>query len=298
MARIRTIKPEFWQNESLASCSPHARLLAIAALQLADSSGRLLWIPMQVHAHAFPFEPGIDITDLARELVEIGYLSVYEHGGKKYAEVTNFIKHQRLSGKEADYESNIPSPRDDGSSCIFHSEAKGKTQALPREAHGIPGKGTGNREREQGKGTGNTSSATAPDKSPDPDPTDLIFEHWQRVHDHPKARLDDKRRKLINRAMKLGYTANDLRLAISGCSKSPFHMGDNDGGTRYDGLDLILRDASKIDQFIGFYHNPPTPRGKQGRVEALNQQAVDDFLSGDDPFASPSDIETEYTVEG
>ena len=30
MARIRSVKPEFFHHEGLASCSPHARLLFVA----------------------------------------------------------------------------------------------------------------------------------------------------------------------------------------------------------------------------------------------------------------------------
>jgi len=76
MARIRTVKPEFFHNEELAMCSPHARLLAIALLHLADSEGRMRWIPMQIHAHAFPFEKNLDVSELASELTSAGYLKV------------------------------------------------------------------------------------------------------------------------------------------------------------------------------------------------------------------------------
>lgn len=123
MARIRTIKPEFWQNESLANCSAHARLLAIALLQLADSKGRFRWIPMQVHAHAFPFEPDVDLMALAEELVKIGYINLYDYEGKRYAEIPKFLKHQRLTGKEAAGESKIPSGETTGISPVFPEEA-------------------------------------------------------------------------------------------------------------------------------------------------------------------------------
>lgn len=77
-----------------------------------------------------------------------------------------------------------------------------------------------------------------------------VFGHWQWRMNHKNAKLDDKRKKLIQKALKLGYSTVDLIAAIDGCAKSPFHMGQNDRNAVYDGLDLILRDASKIDGFI------------------------------------------------
>ena len=84
-----------------------------------------------------------------------------------------------------------------------------------------------------------------------------VFDHWKTVMNHPKSSLDAKRRKLIAGRMKEGYGEDDLKSAINGCSKSAFHMGDNERQQRYDGLDLILRDASHIDKFLSLDRNPP-----------------------------------------
>ena len=93
-----------------------------------------------------------------------------------------------------------------------------------------------------------------------------IFDHWKSTLGHDRAKLDQKRSKQITSALALGYSVEDLCNAITGCSLSPFHMGDNEKGQRYDTLDLILRNAEKIDQFIGFYRNPPKPiNGKTQR---------------------------------
>jgi len=75
-----------------------------------------------------------------------------------------------------------------------------------------------------------------------------LFKHWQRVHGHPQAKLDAKRRKAIERAVK-SHGADVVRAAIDGCAKSAFHKGQNDRGAVYDDLTLILRDASKIESF-------------------------------------------------
>lgn len=86
-----------------------------------------------------------------------------------------------------------------------------------------------------------------------------IFAVWQAMCDHPKAILDDKRRKLILRWLKSGYTEQQLADAIRGCSVTPHNMGVNDRGERYDDLGLILRDGDHIDRFCRNWERPPTP---------------------------------------
>lgn len=86
-----------------------------------------------------------------------------------------------------------------------------------------------------------------------------VFEFWKAIMGHKKAKPDDKRFKKIKEAIKMGYSVQDLTDAIRGCSKSIFHMGDNDRGMRYDSISLILRDAEHIDKFIQINLNPPEP---------------------------------------
>lgn len=77
-----------------------------------------------------------------------------------------------------------------------------------------------------------------------------VFTHWQSVMKHPHAKLDAKRRKKIEVAFSLGYTIPQLKHAINGCANTPFNMGKNETGQRYDGIDLIFRDAEHIERFI------------------------------------------------
>ena len=74
-----------------------------------------------------------------------------------------------------------------------------------------------------------------------------MFAHWQRATEHPRAKLDAKRRTLIARALK-DHPAADLMRAIDGYAASPWHRGENDRGTKYLGLELILRDAAHIER--------------------------------------------------
>lgn len=77
-----------------------------------------------------------------------------------------------------------------------------------------------------------------------------LFDFWKTTLNHEKAKIDTKRTKAIKNALKLGYSIDDLKSAIIGCSKTPHNMGQNDRGEKYDSIDLIFRDADHIDRFI------------------------------------------------
>jgi len=85
----------------------------------------------------------------------------------------------------------------------------------------------------------------------------IIFEYWQEVLHHPRAKLDNKRKRLIERALKLhSGNSEPLKHAILGCSRSKWHMGDNPDGKKYDDIELILRDASHIEKFMHIADHP------------------------------------------
>ncbi|WP_423396059.1 hypothetical protein [Burkholderia sp. LMG 21824] len=124
-----------------------------------------------------------------------------------------------------------------------------------------------------------------------------IFEYWQLVMSSPRSRLDDNRRGLIRRAIAHGYTVPELKEAIRGCSRSPFHMGQNDRQTAFNGLDLILRNAEKIDEFRKIDAHPPTAMTIRNGVQPQRLTAAErrrlesdanmrDFLGIDDSAAN------------
>lgn len=66
---------------------------------------------------------------------------------------------------------------------------------------------------------------------------------------HPRAKLDNKRKSIIKKALKL-YDVTELKKAIDGCANTPYHMGKNETGQIYDDINLILRDSDHIERFI------------------------------------------------
>lgn len=109
-----------------------------------------------------------------------------------------------------------------------------------------------------------------------------VFTYWQRVLNHPRAQLDAKREKAIKARLKDGYTVEDLCVAVDGCSRSAYHMGQNDTRTLYNDIELICRDGPKVDGFIK--KATVTPGGPQ-RSNA-QQQTIDNltaYLQGEQP---------------
>ena len=101
MARIRTIKPEFWRDELLAGISPEAALLAIGLLNHCDDEGYFNANPKLVESDVFPLRTlSSTTTVLLQELSGIGYIEVFSGSdGKTYGKVANFEKHQVINKK-------------------------------------------------------------------------------------------------------------------------------------------------------------------------------------------------------
>lgn len=97
--RIRTIKPEFWQNEKMASLPPMTQLLAIGLLNYADDDGYFVNSPALIRAAVFPFqENSRNIPVMLRELSGIGFLALgKDKNGKDHGHVVNFKVHQQIN---------------------------------------------------------------------------------------------------------------------------------------------------------------------------------------------------------
>lgn len=104
MARIRTIKPEFFTSEDIAGLSPLARLLYIALWCEADREGRLIWKPKTFKLRYLPADE-CDVEELCAELLRQGLVMTY---GSGLAYIPSFSDHQHVNPREA--ASTLPVP--------------------------------------------------------------------------------------------------------------------------------------------------------------------------------------------
>jgi hypothetical protein len=105
MARIRTIKPEFFTSEDITSLTPLSRLFYVSLWCESDRLGRLEWKPGTFKLRYFPAD-SCDILAMGKELSDAGLIVLYEADGKKYAEIPTFEEHQVINNREAP--SHIP----------------------------------------------------------------------------------------------------------------------------------------------------------------------------------------------
>jgi hypothetical protein len=98
MARIRSIKPEFWSSEQVMSCSVPARLLFIGLWNFCDDCGHHPLAPKQIKALVFPGDTDVTpevVRVLLGELSANGLIAVYAVDGRDYLEVTGW-RHQKI----------------------------------------------------------------------------------------------------------------------------------------------------------------------------------------------------------
>lgn len=97
MARIRSIKPEFWTSEQVMECSLNARLMFLGMWNFADDSGRLPYSPKSIKAQIFPSDDlSLEtIRGMILELSANGLVLIYAIEGKEYLQITGW-HHQRI----------------------------------------------------------------------------------------------------------------------------------------------------------------------------------------------------------
>jgi hypothetical protein len=99
MGRIRTVKPEFFQDEELSSLPEITHLLAGGLLCYSDDDGYFNANHGLVKAAIFPLrESSVSIHDMLMQLASIGFIRLGKAvDGKHYGQVVKFSQHQRVN---------------------------------------------------------------------------------------------------------------------------------------------------------------------------------------------------------
>lgn len=98
MSRIRTIKPEFVQSETVGALSRDARLLFIQLWTICDDSGRARAASRMLASLLYPYDDDAPklLGKWLAELERAGCIRLYEVDGSKYLDIPNWLKHQRI----------------------------------------------------------------------------------------------------------------------------------------------------------------------------------------------------------
>ena len=239
MARIRTIKPEFFTSLTLAKVSRPARLTFIGLWTYCDDEGRGRAEPRLIKAAVWPLDDDYAACDVEADLAELaaaGLIQRYTQDGAHYLAIRNWAEHQKIGHPTP---SRLPPPpaRRSGDvpvapECFMNPH---ENPVSPPESLTLERKGK-ERNREAPERRGKVLL------TPDEEAVIAYYRsaHTKRLRGEPPPKL----LRLLRTALR-SYPVADLCRAIDGNASSQFHR---DGG--HLGLELILRDAEKIDYFL------------------------------------------------
>lgn len=123
--RIRSIKPEFFQDEDIARLPIIDRLVFVGLWTQADKAGRLEDRPARLKVQIIPYEKA-DIEPSLDRLVAGNFLVRYVVNGRKYLAVRTFTKHQRPHHTEQESEFPAPTPLDNGATTVVERMEEGR----------------------------------------------------------------------------------------------------------------------------------------------------------------------------
>jgi hypothetical protein len=119
MARTRSIKPSFFDNEILGDLPPLTRLLFIGLWGIADREGRLEDRPKRIKKELLGYDDVStdEVSGMLQSLHDTGFIIRYATQDKDYIQVINFGKHQNPHVKEK--ASEIPPPPEEPTYRVY-----------------------------------------------------------------------------------------------------------------------------------------------------------------------------------
>lgn len=141
MARIRSIKPEFWTSEQVVECSPTARLLFIGIWNFSDDNGIHPDSVKRLKMEIFPSDSIADheIQAMVDELLKVGLLEHYKVENLGFLRVTGWSRHQKIDKPTYKHPLPIPPKFDDASEKARRPLPE--SSASPRVRNGMESNG-------------------------------------------------------------------------------------------------------------------------------------------------------------
>ncbi|MDV6275400.1 hypothetical protein R3Q06_18045 [Rhodococcus erythropolis] len=184
VARIRSIKPEFWSSPSLPK-DPWTRLLYMAMWNWADDNGIGTANERELIGFAFPNDGEITLDEFRRMLVEIHRVFgviFYTVEGRRFYSISSWEKHQKFDRRS---KGRNPHP-EDAETLIYQCDCaeSWKSHECPPKARRDVVAGT---EEQRNRGTEEKNSCATPLR--EPDRFDEFWSEYPRRRDRRKAVL-------------------------------------------------------------------------------------------------------------
>ena len=186
MARIRTIKPDFFRHEGLYEAEKETGLplrVAFAGLwTAADREGRFAWKPRQLKLDALPYDE-LDFSRVLDALCTRGHIVKYIVAGVEYGCIPSWGDHQVINNRES--ASEFPAVEEGSIESTTSTREARVTDAstTPLVQEQVEGKG------KEGKGKGREGAVRKRTASPDkPANVDAqVWDDWLQLRASKKA---------------------------------------------------------------------------------------------------------------
>lgn len=242
MARIRTVKPEFWASEQILDLSIPARLLFVGLWNFCDDAGIHPASPRTLKAEVFPADD-VNVLPLIEEIKQQGLIAEYEVHGKPYWNVTGW-HHQKIDRPTFKYllpNGTVPRSHEDVRRVFVEYSSKHRRvlppgregnirETIVKESIGEEGRGL------EGRGPGKETIPPPPPPEGEP-----LFSLSENLNQEPKPNS-------IFEDVPVKRTTY-MPVTILGCSGKPFVITADmmqDFAERYPSIENIQRECHDI----------------------------------------------------
>lgn len=272
--RIRTVKPEWLDDEKLLALGSDARVMSIALILMADDYGDGRANEMTLAGRVFPTEK--DATKKTREslarLVGAGFVHLYTVRGQRYYNVRKWAKHQKV-----DHPSKPIFPQPHEADNLNHSEGLGIITWISRESREYLDKA---REHLASDQYLDLDQYQDQDQPPVDSKKKFVstkkdrnkcFALWKELFNHPKAVLDAKREKAIEFAI-VNFGLEGTQKAIRGAALDDWTRKHNNKIT------WILKDGEQIEHYMAKFDQSEGTDLEQQKIDYVSPNPTKHFV--------------------
>lgn len=174
MARIRTIKPEFWVDDQIVELDYATRLLFIGLWNFVDDEGYVEYKAKRIKMQIFPAD-SLDVSGMLTNLIQTGRLAEFASDQGNLLRVVNWDRHQKISHPSATRFTGIRAPN-----SLNAPEESGAFVISPDDS-GLKGKERKGKEEDMSTDGGRDSK---------PQPYSEDFLAWWKVYPRKESKGD------------------------------------------------------------------------------------------------------------
>ncbi len=262
MARIRTIKPKFWDDTKIGRITRDARLLYIGLWNFSDDIGVVIGDSIWLKSKIFPYDQ-IQIQQFEKwmnELVINGFICLLSYKEERFIYLPSFTRHQVIN--KPNYEDlNIPKVLIDNAKDSFTEQSRNDTVSFTEQSVLIIGRGKGKEYIPPVVPQGDDSQSGESNERID---YNALMNTFNKMFEGklPKvSSMTDKRKKAVKaRASEHGKVS--IMTVFNNVVQSAFLLGRNDQNWRCD-FDWIFKPTNFVKILEGNYNGTRLSKNQQ-----------------------------------